>query len=565
MKSDNNVPFQIFSLKWVIPIILIICYIVIIYYPISPDFRDVPQRDSGVFLYIGERILNGDLPYLSVWDHKGPLLYYINAFGLFLSSNSWWGVWIFEFFLVTCAAIVGYIAILRIFGFFPAFFSSICWLTLLFFFLQGGNLTGEYALIFIFLSLLLIYIIEIQDSKKYKLGFFLIGLLLGCIFQLKPNFVGLFTALVVYLLFNYFKTKNYQYLLKISKLFLGYFFVFFITCGILYLQGNLFSYFDQYLVYNFIYASDNSFEQMFWNFQHFVSSLSAFNLQWIIIISYIATLFYYRYIERCKPINKILLIMIIYLPIELVFVSLPRSYIHYYLTFLPIIALFIGFFIFVMQSSMQKIMEFYSISKNTEKIIHIITLIIVAGICINPYIPLLILLQFNDCTKIALNNEESINQTYTNPYINFEEVSFNQINGGKRIFELSSIRSNQISPIYADVKTKTIDYIINNSDSHDYVLILGAEAGINFLSKRKSPSKYVYQYPLFKKGYGDEEMMQEFLSEIYVFNPKLIIQTDNPNTPFDNIEEILSNYSFVKRIVVGKTEWKIYERAHVLQ
>jgi hypothetical protein len=38
-----------------------------------------PNDDSAIFLYIGRAILNGQVPYVDIWDHKGPLLYYINV------------------------------------------------------------------------------------------------------------------------------------------------------------------------------------------------------------------------------------------------------------------------------------------------------------------------------------------------------------------------------------------------------------------------------------------------------------------------------------------------------
>ena len=54
---------------------------------------ELPDRDSGVFLYIGSRILEGEVPYRGIWDHKGPLIYYINALGIALTPGSEYGVW----------------------------------------------------------------------------------------------------------------------------------------------------------------------------------------------------------------------------------------------------------------------------------------------------------------------------------------------------------------------------------------------------------------------------------------------------------------------------------------
>lgn len=55
-------------------------------------------RDNGFFLYSGSQILKGKLPYLDFWDSKGPLIFYINALGLFIGKGTRWGVWLLEYF-----------------------------------------------------------------------------------------------------------------------------------------------------------------------------------------------------------------------------------------------------------------------------------------------------------------------------------------------------------------------------------------------------------------------------------------------------------------------------------
>ena len=61
---------------------------------------DKPSRDGGFFLYAGQQILNGKIPYLDFWDSKGPAIFYINALGLWLGGGSRWGVWAVEFLCI---------------------------------------------------------------------------------------------------------------------------------------------------------------------------------------------------------------------------------------------------------------------------------------------------------------------------------------------------------------------------------------------------------------------------------------------------------------------------------
>jgi hypothetical protein len=53
-------------------------------------------RDSGVFLYAGQVINSGGVPYIDAWDHKGPLLYLFNAAGSRLTGGDILGVSLLE-------------------------------------------------------------------------------------------------------------------------------------------------------------------------------------------------------------------------------------------------------------------------------------------------------------------------------------------------------------------------------------------------------------------------------------------------------------------------------------
>src|SRR3990172_8300854 len=72
--------------------------------PSNPMDR-LPGQDNGVFLYGGQQLLAGKTPYVDFWDHKGPLIFYINALGLLIGSGSRWGVWILEFVFLLLTAL----------------------------------------------------------------------------------------------------------------------------------------------------------------------------------------------------------------------------------------------------------------------------------------------------------------------------------------------------------------------------------------------------------------------------------------------------------------------------
>ncbi len=143
MKRNNyfgNIPIKL--------ILFLLCFIVLV--PVSPALQPIPHRDSGVFLYIGQGVLEGKIPYLDFWDHKGPLIYYINALGLFLFKESYWGVWLMELFFLTISAKLGFSLMRDRFNTSFAFVGTASWVLALgkVFTIQfgGGNHVEEYAL-----------------------------------------------------------------------------------------------------------------------------------------------------------------------------------------------------------------------------------------------------------------------------------------------------------------------------------------------------------------------------------------------------------------------------------
>ena len=61
--------------------------------------------DSVIYQYIGKMMLNGQIPYRDIFDHKGPVVYFWNMLGYFI--NPVWGQWLIELLLLL---ISGYLA-----------------------------------------------------------------------------------------------------------------------------------------------------------------------------------------------------------------------------------------------------------------------------------------------------------------------------------------------------------------------------------------------------------------------------------------------------------------------
>ena len=160
--------------------------------PIAPLYQPVPARDQGVYLYIGQQILDGGTPYRDAWDHKGPLIYYINALGLWF-TDSIWGVWFLEIVILFLATVSSFLAMRMVFDSTIAFSSTILWLVSLQQVLDHGNTVEEYSLLFQFAAIYF-YVLSEISSKGYW-NEIMVGIMAAMAFSLRPNNIGVHVAI----------------------------------------------------------------------------------------------------------------------------------------------------------------------------------------------------------------------------------------------------------------------------------------------------------------------------------------------------------------------------------
>ena len=60
--------------------LLILFLVLILQFALRIPFLNEPlEVDEGAYAYMGQRVLAGDVPYRDFFDHKPPVIYYINA------------------------------------------------------------------------------------------------------------------------------------------------------------------------------------------------------------------------------------------------------------------------------------------------------------------------------------------------------------------------------------------------------------------------------------------------------------------------------------------------------
>lgn len=478
--------------------------------PISPIFMPLTYRDSGVFLYSGWRILSGDIPYLHIWDHKPPVIYYLNAIGLSLSQNSRWGVWLIELIFLILAGWIGVRIIKRALGLFPAIFSFILMMITLVFVIQGGNLTTEYSMLLQFIALVILY--EFSDDRFSFTRLFVIGFIGAVTFFTKQTAIGIWIALGIYLLIlRVSKRQIIQLIKESSAMILGGFS--FSSIVILYFGVNfaLREFISAAFTFNFYYSRTvTGLTTRLWPLVMGIHPLARAGLLQFGLIGLVICVV--LLLNRTHPIWRkriFFSVAVISFPIDLLLISASGySFPHYYMTLLPVLFIFSAFPIWCI----------FSYVKTLE-------------------LPnkLIFVMQFGMIGIIIWSS-----------FFHYRE----------QVLQFRGIR---------EEKELVIEHIKTYSAPDDYVLIWGAETAINFFAERQSPSRFVYQYPLYTVGYVNEDMISEFLSDIIDHQPVIIIDTENPSTPFfkfplnspqiqRKIEEIKASYQNVERI----GSWTIY-------
>jgi 4-amino-4-deoxy-L-arabinose transferase-like glycosyltransferase len=149
-----------------------------------PDIASLPP-DSGFYAYFGKAILHGQVPYRDVWDDKPPLGYYLNALALLVFGQTSWGVWWSSVIWILGCTLLFFLVIKKLFGGKTAGVTSAIFLVALMNpeIFQGGNLMEVYGLA---PQIGVIGITYLFFTKNRKILFaILAGVLTCCAFLIK--------------------------------------------------------------------------------------------------------------------------------------------------------------------------------------------------------------------------------------------------------------------------------------------------------------------------------------------------------------------------------------------
>jgi Dolichyl-phosphate-mannose-protein mannosyltransferase len=454
----------------VLPILVSITGTIIALFPSNPNNMTLPSRDSGVFLYVGWRFLNGDIPYRDVWDHKPPLIYFVDALGIALTPHSLWGVWVLRFLFIFFTLFLIYKILDQDFGIYAALVGAVALTSGLLTILEKGNVTEEYALVFQALCFGMFLNAWRRDFPLHSS--FWIGVLGGLAFNLKQTTIGLWVTYGLFLLAIRLLQRKFP--LKDFLALLGGWLIPSVVL-ILYLasQGALADYWEQAFLYNFVYIGKH--EGIRRLIPVFIKGFAYLQNGWVLYLAILGWLagFAYAWLKRkdvFAQVHPLILIALVNLPLEVFFITISgRSILHYYLTPLPVMAIVAGTLVYTLPFLVEEIIHINSLSSQR-------------------WIPGAVL------AVVLLGQFGQI--TYYPSYVRI-------------------LSDNDYAPV--------IDYVAHNTKERDQVLLIGAESVVNFLAQREAPTRYVYQYPL--ATLGRRSMFEEYFNQILENKPVLIIDT----------------------------------------
>ena len=189
--------------------------------------------DANAYFTMGKGLINGAVPYLDLFDHKGPLLYLIYGIGYLMDRTGFKGIFVLQIISMSFVVIFSY-KIARLYSDSDKSAAIIAILVPLFSLSNGIYTTnGEFGgggpedFILLLFTMSLYTLIKLINHKPAKAkpfvkSMFFIGLFTGCIFLLKLNYIVFSVGLLLPLLIETLIKNKKIFFINLLFLFLGF-------------------------------------------------------------------------------------------------------------------------------------------------------------------------------------------------------------------------------------------------------------------------------------------------------------------------------------------------------
>lgn len=516
-----------------------ICYIVCIVLFAGliriPSFTQPIGPDQGIMAVIGEGILNGKIPYRDFWEMASPAIFFTYAL-------------MFKIFGVSMAAIPITDTIVSMFTTFLIFlFAKTIWdkkigyaSSFLFAFFSSGIRLGMHAagdvafgtfwyvsqretFMLPLITASLFFIIVSERHKDISWQLILSGFLAGLSFVYKFPSLIFFACVLAYLNLNHFSTKDHKEIKKIiiKNIVLTFGFILALIPFVLFfsIKGAMQEMND--IIFKYVYSvygqlDHNALSTIKVGLRH---TLFVAKENFILWGFFFASSIYIVFTDRTK---ENLLVVLWGIASSLYVISHREFFGYHYLMILPPFSILAGYGLVKTLGTNFNFHQLFTIEIRK-------TVIIFAALA-NIFI--FTTLNHMHYTKFIFYITGKITKE---SYYNF----------------FTAYPTHDYS-FPADYKVS--QYIIDNTDSDDLIFSLGGiESVIYFLTKRKSPSRFIFSWIIFYYAHGKtkeaEIYRKELLDDLKTKIPKYIITVRSLETfkQFTDIYKFInSNYRLEK-------------------
>ncbi|MCX6069002.1 MAG: hypothetical protein NT121_25190 [Chloroflexi bacterium] len=314
---------------------------------------------------------------------------------------------------------------------------------------------------------LLWFFYQAESARHYGWRGFVLGALTALLFFTRQNAIAIAAGIGLYLLINRISRREFRRFLDDSlPILAGGLLVTAVIVGYFASKAALPAFWDVAFRYNFAYADERGPSDQINAIIQGLNQLENIGLAQIAMLGWGAALMLLTFKRaRIAPESRSLLwAAVIALPLELWLVSIGgRPRIPYFTVLLPVFSVFAGFTVWLL---------FDSLLKDIPRLAAVV----------------LLLLMIASLGSVLAADYKEILAFYTQPTGDADLIA----------------------------------YIQQNTNPQDTVLMWGAETAYNFMARRASPTRFAYQYALYK-GYGGKPYVSEFLNDILTNRPRLIV------------------------------------------
>lgn len=437
-----------------------------------PVFVSDSNIDASFFGYAGELVRRGGVPYLSFWDHKPPLIFYIDAAALALSGGRVWGLWMASLVTVLGAMLLAYRALRLAFGVAPALLGLTVFVAAMSRVLPV-NMTEGYALPLVWGTVLLT--VSVSTTGRLNRQPLACGAALGALgalaFFLRANIIGAAASASIVLTIALLRDRQLSAWLRFAAgAVLGALGVTALVVAPLAYGGALGAFWDQAFHYNFLYAH-TKLGLRIRSGLFVMMDVSAFSSLVLPLAGWAAAVAY-TWMSRVSGARMVVpLLGVVWPPIEMMMATTTgRPYGHYFAVVMPAVSYLTALAAWSLLNSLARAGP--QLMQWGHRAIAVIAVAIALPTVLG--------------TAIKLRDRES-------PRTRFEQVSATS----------------------AVIQARTAPGAT--------VYVWGHASDVYFMAQRRPASRFIYPLALLTPRYADTTLVRGFVAELRAAAPQLIV------------------------------------------